>query len=264
MSTIDELIRRNSKYYDPSEIVGNITKSEFGPNTRKLIHVMSRDGFKCDCCGESNVVFTLHKHSTKDRYKFRPYVLKWKRLVRMTLDHNVLDCLQGGNDKENMTALCEDCNALRQHKFAEYSEFKHWYHNADRSIEPDVNYCFIEYIKNAKDTYILKSMSPITVFPENLFSTMQRDFKRGIINAFKHLDKGIKHFEVQCLNEGMNRLVQIYMKSFIGVDTARLPVYNYFIESEEGESLRDYGERFNNKVFAAISNEIHYYKPYVI
>ena len=152
MSTIDELIRRNSKYYDPSEIVGNITKSEFGPNTRKLIHVMSRDGFKCDCCGESNVVFTLHKHSTKDRYKFRPYVLKGKRLVRMTLDHNVLDCLQGGNDKENMTALCEDCNALRQHKFAEYSEFKHWYHNADRSIEPDVNYCFIEYIKNANKT----------------------------------------------------------------------------------------------------------------
>ncbi|WPK19933.1 hypothetical protein [Salmonella phage SD-1_S14] len=122
MSTIDELIRRNSKYYKPSEIVGNITKSEFGPNTRKLIHVMSRDGFKCDCCGESNVVFTLHKHSTKDRYKFRPYVLKGKRLVRMTLDHNVLDCLQGGNDKENMTALCEDCNALRQHKFAEYSD----------------------------------------------------------------------------------------------------------------------------------------------
>ncbi|USL83851.1 hypothetical protein A4_184 [Escherichia phage A4] len=84
------------------------------------------------------------------------------------------------------------------------------------------------------------------------------------INAFKHLDKGIKHFDVECLNSGMNRLVQIYMKSFIGIDSARLPVYNYFIESVEGESLRDYGERFNKKVFTAIANEIHYYKPYVI
>ncbi|WAE77366.1 HNH endonuclease [Escherichia phage ph0011] len=258
MCTIDELIRRNSKYYKPSEIVGNITKSEFGPNTRKLIHVMLRDGFKCDCCGESNVVFTLHKHSTKERYKFRPYVLKGKRLVRMTLDHNVLDCLQGGNDKENMTALCEDCNALRQHKFAEYSEFKFWYHNADRSIEPDVNYCFIEYIKNAKDTYILKSMSPITVFPENLFTTLKNSFMVGDIDAFKYFDKGAKHFEVQCLSTALCELIKIYIKDYLGIDNVRVPEYTFSIDFD-CESIKEFGILFNKQIELAIQNEIKYY-----
>ena len=259
MDTLASLIKRKQKHYEAHEVAKEVNLINFNKKTRKIISIMNRDGYQCDCCGASDVIFELRK--PKNKFKFLPFVRKNGKLFRMTLDHNILDCLKGGNETENMTALCEECNALRQHKFAEYKEFKYWYHNSDRSITPDVNYCFVEFKKNMQDTYILSSMSPIKVFPVGLFEVLKRDFKRGGIDVFKHTEKGTKHFESECMSTALCKLIQIYMKSFIGVDNARLPVYTFCTKLPEAQSLKEYGILFNEQIFIAIAKEIKYYTP---
>lgn len=153
---------------DNTEVVRSQIKITSG--CLMLINLAKRDGLKCDCCGDDKLYFTIHEQNglvlvSSQIYKKNP--------TPMTMDHNTLKSLNGTDTIENQHLLCMRCNATRGNSFAEYSEFKSWFHkelsygrnphNTARFVVQ--NYCYIDFTKNISSTKNLDHMAKGSVFP---------------------------------------------------------------------------------------------------
>lgn len=148
--------------------------------TIRAINIAKRDGLKCHCCG-SEGVFKLH-----DMYGMIMFAGNGRR---MTVDHNLLNSLEGSNMLHNLHLLCEKCNLMRSNLFAEYAEFKYWYdrcllNNLNPNAEINKvkrNFTYLDLSKNGfKREHVIK-------LPQVLNSTMPGHYKLALINHYnKH------------------------------------------------------------------------------
>lgn len=164
-------------------VINNLSalRKQYGFQNRviKRITVAMRDGPKCHCCS-LGIHFRLEPKDGMVMYsnKDKP----------MTLDHDLLNSLEGSNDVSNQHLLCYQCNQMRGNRFAEYSEFKSWYDNCiKKNLNPFAeinkvkkNFSYLDLSKNGFKKEVSKSI------PLNYHSTMPALYKQALI---KHITK---------------------------------------------------------------------------
>lgn len=168
---------RNVKFKS-SFVLTNLSsvRKTYGLQNRavKRITLALRDGSNCHCCGVG-IHFRLHPTDGMVMYsdKGKP----------MTLDHDLLNSLEGSNAVDNQHLLCYQCNQMRGNRFAEYQEFKTWYDNClTKKLNPfaeinkvKMNFCYVDILKNG---YRKEVQSKI---PGNYFSTMPAMYQQSLL-----------------------------------------------------------------------------------
>lgn len=164
-------------------VINNLTalRKQYGFQNRaiKRITVAMRDGDNCHCCN-SGIHFRLVPTDG--------IVMFSDKGKPMTLDHDLLNSLDGSNDISNHHLLCYECNQIRGNRFAEYSEFKSWYNSCIiKNLDPvdeikkvKKNFSYLDICKNG---FSKKGSSTV---PLNYHSTMPVLYKQALI---KHITK---------------------------------------------------------------------------
>ena len=112
----------NVKFKNPYVLEHMNNENNFTKGISTLIKLLERDGYKCFCCGKTNLFMMLN-----EKNRFVIYTKHENKHIRMTLDHDLLKSLGGSDCLTNLHALCEECNSNRGCNFTTYDEFKKYY-----------------------------------------------------------------------------------------------------------------------------------------
>lgn len=176
-----------------------------------VLSLMKRDGAKCDCCNKE-MFFSVVESEGK----------KWLHGMvegsRITLDHNMLKSLEGGDTVDNLHLLCNSCNQLRGNHFAEYNEFKEWFKSTPnpsvKTLPPTRNYCILDFDKML--TYRTTDLDiGSTAVQENLKKEIFKQYYlTGKVNsAYANNISLYKKLSVNAWNELLNDLLVDVIKT---------------------------------------------------
>lgn len=87
----------------------------------KNINLFLMKGFKCDVCGVEVDHFKIRRDIHADKNKGTKEVCSLVPIntngTEMTRDHITPQCLNGGNELDNLVPMCQPCNGIWKSKF---------------------------------------------------------------------------------------------------------------------------------------------------
>lgn len=229
---------RNCKnvIFNATFVINNLDKMrstyKFSSGALKLIALAERDGLKCDCCNAGNIT-----------YKYDPELgmMMYAGKHRMTMDHDLLNSLDGSNDVGNQHLLCYRCNQLRGNLFAEYKEFKDWYNhvveqgkkpqNQINSVKRNFSYLALEkngYTRNQTIT-LHKCNEMSDMMKHTLFTHYKKHGAFRNCDGFYGLHTLITHSE-EAWDDALNEMMVKVVKWRLGLDI-ELPTSKYTVFS---------------------------------
>lgn len=234
-----------------------------------LINIAKRDGLKCDCCGDDKLYFTIHPQNGLSLVSSQLYK---KKPTAMTMDHDTLKSLYGADTIENQHLLCERCNSTRGNLFAEYSEFKTWFHeqlsfgrnpyNAARSLVQ--NFCYIEFNKNIGSMKDLEHLAKGSVFPPALRKHLVEMYmKQGKFvrnskdshNVYNYTsDLLLTRYNTDAWNDLMNELVvrRIEREHKFRIENPKVNFSVYKTYNKKKMTADDFLNLVHNKIQSAV------------
>lgn len=187
--------------------------------TLMMINLAKRDGLKCDCCGDNKLHFIINPTNllvlvSSQIYKNEP--------TKMTMDHDILKSLSGVDSIENKHLLCSRCNSTRDNKFAEYSEFKQWFHkekslgrNPHKTASALVqNYCYVDFKRNLSTLTRIEHLAKGSKFPPFLHKFLiemymnNGKFIRAVEGGYNYTNESLlTRYDAEAWNDLLNCLI---------------------------------------------------------
>ncbi|AQW89054.1 HNH endonuclease [Serratia phage BF] len=247
--------------FKPSYVMNfntNVNGIRFTKNVEKVIEVMKRDGLKCHCCEESSVFFKVI-----DNDYMAAFVDRDGQHVRLTLDHDHLDSMGGSDTIDNFHVLCEQCNLLRDDRFAEYSTFKSWYDEKKSSgkkiCKPNMrNYSRIDF------EYMIKHRLSEINFSAGVPAPMKIQLRKYVLSHNKlsgrYTASALKRISSKHMNNFLSKLVhEIAAKRTNSDILTNISTLNFYPKVTKGTTSKEFLDKLDNNFKMHLKNTVKMY-----